>query len=306
MPYRPIRTSFWSDPYILDLERDEKLLYMYLLTNDATTQCGIYEIPLRRVEFETGFSGERIYEMFHKFQADNKIRYSMETREIAIINWRKYNDNPSPKTMAKVAEELENVKNPMLVLLLYTPSEPLLDKTYQKSGDRIIIKNPWESYFLTHPALPKPPDSPNMPHRRGMHTVSIPHPTDSDSDSKQTQTQNKEREEAPALWKGDARLSKDTWRAFEKRHNAFIPDRSKEVDAINKLIHMATKSGDPETVLIGMMKKLLELKETDDSKKGFWRNKPFLPSTLVSHWALVWEEAKMDAVEDIETEEVTF
>jgi hypothetical protein len=285
---------------------------MYLLTNDATTQCGIYEIPLRRVEFETGFSGERIYEMFHKFQQDGKIQYSMETREIAMINWLKYNANPSPKSMQRVADELENVKNPLLVLLLYNPSEPLLEKHY-KTGTHVLIKNPWETYFLERPELTQnsPGVSPNtriMPHRRGMQGVSMGHPqysdSDSDSDSKQIQTQNTE--PSALVWKTEKDLCRKAWKTFEKIHNAFIPDQAKEVDAINKLIHMASQSGDTKIILVKMMETLMELKENDTSKNGFWRTQPYLPSTLVSQWSRVWEEAKIEAHDEMDAEGVTF
>ena len=314
MAYRPIRTSFWSDAYILDLERDEKLLYMYLLTNDATTQCGIYEIPLRRVEFETGFSGERIYEMFHKFQEDNKIYYSLETREIAIINWRRYNDNPSPKTMSRVASELESVKNPMLVLLLYEPSQPLIDKTYtDKTGNKkqILIKNPWDSYFLEHPEITEniadsSPLSPIIPHTYPLHTPPIPHPqysySKTDSDSLQKQTQSAEIN--PGMWKSESALCQIVWKTFEKHYGTFMPNHTKEIDAINKLIAMSAKRGEVEIILPAMMKKLQEMKEDDNSKNGFWKKKPFLPSTLVSLWTQVWEEAKVEAEDGSETEDI--
>ena len=151
MAYRPIQTSIHNDPYILDLQRDYKYFFLYLLTNDNTTQSGIYEIPLKKIELETDFSGEQLFNMLHKFQGDGKIKYSMETREICIINWLKYNENTSPKTMERVRKELVKVKNPHLVLLLYDPRRPLLDKTYKKKGEdtetHILIENPWKEYF---------------------------------------------------------------------------------------------------------------------------------------------------------------
>ena len=173
MAFRPIQTSYWGDPYILELNPDEKLMYIYLLTNEYTKQCGIYEIPLSRVELETGYSGEQIYVLIHKFQNDGKIRYSVETHEIAVINWNKYNYNPSPKTMALVAKELAEVKEPLLVLWLYDPRQPLFDKVYQHTGKHIIIRNPWEKYFLENEhLLSECQITPIIPHARGMDTAS--------------------------------------------------------------------------------------------------------------------------------------
>jgi hypothetical protein len=317
MAYRPIRTSYWSDPYILELERDEKLLYMYLLTNDATTQCGIYEIPLRRVEFETGFSGERIYEMFHKFQSDGKIQYSLETREIAIINWRKYNENMSPKTMTKVANELSSVKNPLLILLLYDPQKPLLDKTFKKSGERVVIKNPWETYFLENPELMQQTATdisnsskytPSIPHPEFTEGVSIPHPTDSDSYTYSDSETNTETEQGALseshIWPSEPKLCMDIWVTCEKCYGTFMPNRDKQINSINQIVGMATQRGEPRVIVLAMMKKFKELKDEDATPKGFWRKQPYLPATLVSLWAQVWEEAKLEAQDDAELEDM--
>ena len=50
---RVVKTSFWSDSYIIDLSPTEKLLYLYLFTNDFIDLCGIYELGRRRMVFET-------------------------------------------------------------------------------------------------------------------------------------------------------------------------------------------------------------------------------------------------------------
>ncbi|MBX4258447.1 hypothetical protein [Clostridium estertheticum] len=44
--YRQIYTEFWSDTFVLELDSQEKLFYLYLLTNTKSTQCGIYELSL--------------------------------------------------------------------------------------------------------------------------------------------------------------------------------------------------------------------------------------------------------------------
>lgn len=152
--YRKIDTSIWEDPYILDLTVREKFFFVYLLTNSHTTQSGIYEIPLRKMEFETSFQAEEILSLIKKFQDDGKMIYSIETKEICIINWLKYNENKSPKTMIKVYSELEDLKNPFLLLYLYDPRLPLYDgektlnrNTAKESKIPYIIENPWKDTF---------------------------------------------------------------------------------------------------------------------------------------------------------------
>ena len=50
---RYLSTSFWTDSYVEKLDPSEKLLFIFLLTNDSTNLCGIYEITTRRISFET-------------------------------------------------------------------------------------------------------------------------------------------------------------------------------------------------------------------------------------------------------------
>jgi len=106
-------------------------------------------------------------------------------------------------------------------------------------------------------------------------------------------------------WPEDS-LELSTWFAFEKGYGSFLPDIDKERNAVDQILHKARERGDPEPIIKGMMQKLLELKKTDDSKKGFWKRQPFLPSTLVSLWTRVWEEAKIDAEDQSDAEDITF
>jgi len=57
---RTVNTKFWDDPFITKLKPDEKLLFLYLLTNPLTNILGIYEITLRRISYDTGIKSERV------------------------------------------------------------------------------------------------------------------------------------------------------------------------------------------------------------------------------------------------------
>ena len=54
--FRKIHTSFWSDSFTSELERDKKLFYLYILTNERTTQCGIYEITKKQISYDLGYN----------------------------------------------------------------------------------------------------------------------------------------------------------------------------------------------------------------------------------------------------------
>jgi len=48
---RIVQTKFWSDPFIQELSIEDKLIYLYLITNERTSICGIYEITTKTIVF---------------------------------------------------------------------------------------------------------------------------------------------------------------------------------------------------------------------------------------------------------------
>ncbi|MBI6873610.1 DnaD domain protein [Clostridium aciditolerans] len=109
--YRQIQTSFWQDGFIMELTPEEKYFYFYLMTNQKTTQCGIFEIPRLIIEAETGYNGETVDKLIKRFVDYGKILYCKETKEIMIVNWIKYNFINSKNTMLCINKELKKVKN---------------------------------------------------------------------------------------------------------------------------------------------------------------------------------------------------
>jgi hypothetical protein len=124
--FRKVHTSFWSDPFIQDLDNDHKLFYMYLLTNEKTKQCGIYEISKKQIAFELGYSIDRVSKLLAYFIKTGKILYSEDTKEVALKNWMKYNGSTSPKVVSCIESELCNVKDRVLIEYvkgIYTASQ---------------------------------------------------------------------------------------------------------------------------------------------------------------------------------------
>ncbi len=118
-------------------------------------------------------------------------------------------------------------------------------------------------------------------------------PRGEDSIEKRRREKNQEALDTQSKsWEPDS-IEPRTWQAFEAEYAAFIPDHTKQMDAVVKLKYLADQTGeDPEVVLPAMMAKLKELKESDPTKKRFWKNQPFLPATLVSLWTQVRERVK--------------
>ena len=118
--FRKISVTFWSDSFVGELTPEQKYFYLYLMTNDKTTQCGIYETSIRKICFDTGYNSETVHKLLDFFEQKNKIRFSRETNEIALLNWVKFNDSNSPKVLACVEKELKQVKNRVLIQYLYS------------------------------------------------------------------------------------------------------------------------------------------------------------------------------------------
>ncbi len=78
--YRQVYTSFWQDGFIMALPPNEKYFYLYLITNSKTTLYGIYELPVKLMEFETGYTYDEIENLLKKFESYGKIKYSRETK----------------------------------------------------------------------------------------------------------------------------------------------------------------------------------------------------------------------------------
>lgn len=72
---RSINTEFWADEYIGELSRDEKLLFLYFLTNPLTNIAGAYKIAQRVIKQDTGFSDAELDALLLKFDQDEKVFY---------------------------------------------------------------------------------------------------------------------------------------------------------------------------------------------------------------------------------------
>ncbi|MCR2823788.1 hypothetical protein [Lederbergia panacisoli] len=117
--FRAVHTNFWEDQKVRSMTREERLLFLYLLTNDCTKQIGIYEISVRLMAFETGLTLEKTKSSFESLINKYKLmKYNPDTREIAIKNWGKYNflTGFGKPVEDCVRSELKEVKDRGLIL----------------------------------------------------------------------------------------------------------------------------------------------------------------------------------------------
>ncbi|CAG9612256.1 hypothetical protein BACCIP111899_01429 [Bacillus rhizoplanae] len=113
--YRNIQVNFWQDDFILDLTPEERYFYIYLLTCSKTTQCGIYPLPKRLAELETGYNRETVEKLLQRFIDYGKILYDADTKELYIQNWLRYNPITNTNIEKCVLRELKTVKSKKFV-----------------------------------------------------------------------------------------------------------------------------------------------------------------------------------------------
>lgn len=121
---RYINTKFWDDNYVTELSPAEKLLFLYFLTNPLTTIAGIYEISLKRIEYDTGIIKQDILKMIKKFEKANKIFY-IDNNWIFLKNFIK-NQSLNPKIELGIKEILSNVPT----FIIHKMKEIDSDSTY--------------------------------------------------------------------------------------------------------------------------------------------------------------------------------
>lgn len=109
--FRQIYSYTWSDSWFQELELDEKLLFLYLITNGHSSLSGIYEITVRIMSFESGISPIRCTEILQQFEADGKALYDVDENVLWLVNMRKYQCTGSPQVIKRAEEDITLIPN---------------------------------------------------------------------------------------------------------------------------------------------------------------------------------------------------
>lgn len=110
-----VDTKYWTDTFVLTLTPNEKLLFLYFLTNDKATLCGIYECPVPLISFETKVDEQDIWKAFEKFEGKvhyldgwiyvrNMARYHADNEKIQIGI-----ENEKKKVPAKILKKVDEI-----------------------------------------------------------------------------------------------------------------------------------------------------------------------------------------------------
>lgn len=103
--YRSIDTEIWDDPWFSELSPTDKLVFLYFLTNRRSTSCGVFEITLRAVAFETGLGLVDIEQSLGRLHP--KICWFADEQTIWVRNFfRRQNKNANEKMIISARNAL--------------------------------------------------------------------------------------------------------------------------------------------------------------------------------------------------------
>jgi hypothetical protein len=143
---RPVPTNFWIRPDINEeYTLDDKLLYIYLITNEHFQQHAIYRLSKNMMRVELGMDKDRFNQAFNnlenKFRA---IKYSEKTKEVAILDYYSFGILKGGKPLNDCFENLgKKVDDFTLLKAIYERSLNIIDdreafKTVMKMvGDKL-------------------------------------------------------------------------------------------------------------------------------------------------------------------------
>ena len=119
---RFINTKLWSDSWIRKLNPLDRFLFLYFLTNEHTNICGIYEVALETVAFETGIELDTLSKsMLHRLEP--KVFYI--DGWVCITNFEKHQRG---RGNDKIARGIINAKAEI--------PKQILDKLAEKSSKK--------------------------------------------------------------------------------------------------------------------------------------------------------------------------
>lgn len=109
---RMLNTRLWRDSYIAKLTKDEKLVFLYLLSNPDANLSGIYEIPLKQICIDIDINEEQLLTIFNKLEHDEKVCYYGGW--VIIRNAIKHQNTSNSKIRAGIDRELSNLNEALM------------------------------------------------------------------------------------------------------------------------------------------------------------------------------------------------
>jgi hypothetical protein len=259
--FRYVQCSFWNDPDLVDVfTPEDRYFYLYLMTNEHTSQCGIYQVSIKQIAFETGYSIETVRALMQRFEVvHGRIRYNQETRELAIRNWLKHNGpaKENDNILKRIIAELEGIQDRSLIGYIVEKAEAPL-KALLSPFAKEKEKEKEKEQLATEPV----PDSAAIDNRENLPTSPA--------------TKKAESRKAP-----EDPLYRPVWDSCLAMNGDSFSNYPREGEGCKRFcLQVRARSPDnPERTA----QELLELfKQLREKGGAFWGGQPFTPSVLAS------------------------
>jgi hypothetical protein len=113
---RMINTKIWSDSWIRQkLNPLDRYLFIYLLTNEHTNICGIYELPIETMAFEVGIEKD---DLINSYFPRLKPKIIYKDNWIILVNFLKHQNTKSPTVQKGIDEEIKRIPKDILDLAI--------------------------------------------------------------------------------------------------------------------------------------------------------------------------------------------
>lgn len=138
--FRNVNMSFWTDPKVVDdYTPEDRYFMLYALTNNYTNIIGCYEISIKQMSNDLGYSKDVVENLLKRFKTIHKtIDYDFDTKELMVTNWNKYNWSSSPKLDSPLYSAIENVKSDLFhdrLATIYNNRESVTKEEYDEEGN---------------------------------------------------------------------------------------------------------------------------------------------------------------------------
>ena len=120
--FRTISPSFWSDPFVEELTPSEKLLYIYLFSNEHVSNIGVTEASIRKVAFETGVDTASVSAFIGQMSSLGKVVH--DGGQILAVNFIRNQtkfgkDKISEKLAANLQRLFDELESPSIRYTLW-------------------------------------------------------------------------------------------------------------------------------------------------------------------------------------------
>lgn len=145
---RIISDAVWRDAWFQGLSPHEKLIWIYILTNEHLEICGIYELTIKTIQMELAGDDEeiprdKIKDVLTKFSDAGKILY--QDHYIGIINWHQYNNflnNPNfERNIVNAVKALPESVSSAFVPVVFSDKLNAVITPSQRRPNAVIINN---------------------------------------------------------------------------------------------------------------------------------------------------------------------